>query len=284
MTVRDVVTVLQRAEMVRRIAEEIEGYVVELGLDGRLVELQLEELTGGVRADLRLVGKDYFVESPEWMLAQVTTRLARHLRRRAARSARRRVGAAPAARARSRLVAAAARLPVAQQDPAPARGDRRARHRAVRHAAQGDAARASPISSRSKASARRGHARSRTGCRASRRRRSSIATPELSCSHARGRFSPHGSTARRSGLRRHRRDAAARRRRPRGRGGARPARRHAAVAGLVLHPDIGGLRPAVRGHGAPARDARARGVRRSSRSRRQPESVRGVGRDAHGRA
>jgi len=75
-TVRDVVTVLQRAEMVRRIAEEIEGYVVELGLDGRLVELQLEELTGGVLADLRLVGKDYFVESPEWMLIQVTTRLA----------------------------------------------------------------------------------------------------------------------------------------------------------------------------------------------------------------
>ena len=75
-TVRDVVTVLQRAEMVRRIAEEIEGYVVELGRDGRLVELQLEELTGGVRADLRLVGKDYFVESPEWMLAQVTARLA----------------------------------------------------------------------------------------------------------------------------------------------------------------------------------------------------------------
>ena len=75
-TVRDVVTVLQRAEMVRRIAEEIEGYVVELGLDGRLVELQLEELTGGVLSDLRLVGKDYFVESPEWMLAQVTSRLA----------------------------------------------------------------------------------------------------------------------------------------------------------------------------------------------------------------
>ena len=47
-TVRDVATVLQRAEMVRRIAEEIEGYVVELGVDGRLVELQLEELTGGV--------------------------------------------------------------------------------------------------------------------------------------------------------------------------------------------------------------------------------------------
>ena len=62
-TVRDVVTVLQRAEMVRRIADEIEGYVVELGDDGRLVELQLEELTGGVEDDRRLVGTDYFVES-----------------------------------------------------------------------------------------------------------------------------------------------------------------------------------------------------------------------------
>ena len=55
-TLRDVATVLQRAEMVRRIADEIEGYVVELGDDGRLVELQLEELTGGVEDDRRLVG------------------------------------------------------------------------------------------------------------------------------------------------------------------------------------------------------------------------------------
>jgi diadenylate cyclase len=75
-TVRDVVTVLQRAEMVRRIAEEVEGYVVELGLDGRLVELQLEELTGGVDEDRRLVCKDYFIESVEWVLPQVTSRLA----------------------------------------------------------------------------------------------------------------------------------------------------------------------------------------------------------------
>jgi diadenylate cyclase len=59
-TVRDVATVLQRAEMVRRIAEEIVGYVVELGSDGRLVLLQLEELMGGVEDDRRLVAKDYF--------------------------------------------------------------------------------------------------------------------------------------------------------------------------------------------------------------------------------
>jgi len=58
-TVRDVVTLLQRAEMVRRIAEEIEGYVVELGVDGRLIILQLEELMAGVEDDRRYVFRDY---------------------------------------------------------------------------------------------------------------------------------------------------------------------------------------------------------------------------------
>jgi diadenylate cyclase len=59
-TVRDVVSVLQRAEMVRRIAEELDGYIVELGIDGRLVRLQVEELMGGVDDDRRFVIKDYF--------------------------------------------------------------------------------------------------------------------------------------------------------------------------------------------------------------------------------
>jgi diadenylate cyclase len=58
-TVRDVATLLQRAEMVRRIAEEIEGYVVELGVDGRLIILQLEELMAGVEDDRRHVFQDY---------------------------------------------------------------------------------------------------------------------------------------------------------------------------------------------------------------------------------
>jgi diadenylate cyclase len=43
-TVRDAAAVAQRLEMVRRIASEIEGYVVELGTDGRLLSLQLDEL------------------------------------------------------------------------------------------------------------------------------------------------------------------------------------------------------------------------------------------------
>jgi diadenylate cyclase len=75
-TLRDVSTVLQRAEMVRRIADEIEGYVVELGDDGRLVELQLEELTGGVEDDRRFVALDFFIEAEHRSLDDVTSQLA----------------------------------------------------------------------------------------------------------------------------------------------------------------------------------------------------------------
>jgi diadenylate cyclase len=58
-TIRDVAAVAQRLEMVMRIAAEIEGYVVELGTDGRLLSLQLEELVFGVEAELELVVRDY---------------------------------------------------------------------------------------------------------------------------------------------------------------------------------------------------------------------------------
>jgi diadenylate cyclase len=75
-TLRDVVTVLQRTEMVRRIAEEIDGYVIELGVDGRLVRLQLEELMGGVEDDRRLVIQDYFHEETSWHLEEAMEALA----------------------------------------------------------------------------------------------------------------------------------------------------------------------------------------------------------------
>src|SRR5918911_57372 len=74
-TVRDVVTVLQRAEMVRRIADEIEGSIVELGEDGRLVRLQLEELMGGVEDDRRLVIQDYFHDETAWHLSEAMVAL-----------------------------------------------------------------------------------------------------------------------------------------------------------------------------------------------------------------
>src|SRR5688572_1934984 len=69
-SLRDVVTVLQRTEMVRRIAEEMDGSIVELGVDGRLVRLQLEEMMGGVEDDRRLVIKDYFHEDSNWHLGE----------------------------------------------------------------------------------------------------------------------------------------------------------------------------------------------------------------------
>ncbi len=74
-TLRDVVAVLQRTEMVRRIAEEIDWDIVELGADGRLVRLQLEELMGGVDDDRRLVLRDYFHEGAAWQLGESTGRL-----------------------------------------------------------------------------------------------------------------------------------------------------------------------------------------------------------------
>ncbi len=61
-TVRDVASVIQRLEMVTRIKEEIAGYVLQLGVDGRLLALQLEELTGGLSGDLEWVLHDYLPE------------------------------------------------------------------------------------------------------------------------------------------------------------------------------------------------------------------------------
>jgi diadenylate cyclase len=58
-TVRDVSAVVQRLEMVRRIAAEITDYVIELGTDGRLMKLQLDELIAGVESDRDLIIRDY---------------------------------------------------------------------------------------------------------------------------------------------------------------------------------------------------------------------------------
>ncbi|MGN6240601.1 MAG: DNA integrity scanning diadenylate cyclase DisA, partial [Cellulosimicrobium cellulans] len=58
-TVRDVCAVVQRLEMVARISEEIAGYVIELGTDGRLLALQLDELIGGIGSDREFVIRDY---------------------------------------------------------------------------------------------------------------------------------------------------------------------------------------------------------------------------------
>jgi diadenylate cyclase len=75
-TVRDAAIVSQRLEMVRRIADEVTGEVVELGTDGRLLALQLEELMAGVDMDRELIARDYLPmgrrgRSPERVLASL---------------------------------------------------------------------------------------------------------------------------------------------------------------------------------------------------------------------
>ncbi|CAN5273651.1 DNA integrity scanning diadenylate cyclase DisA [soil metagenome] len=63
-TVRDVAVVVQRLEMVTRIAREIDDYVLQLGSDGRLLLLQLEELITGVDNERSLVVRDYLPSGP----------------------------------------------------------------------------------------------------------------------------------------------------------------------------------------------------------------------------
>jgi diadenylate cyclase len=55
----DVLVVLQRAEMTTRMVEEVERDCVELGSEGRLIRLQLEELFSEVPAEKATVVRDY---------------------------------------------------------------------------------------------------------------------------------------------------------------------------------------------------------------------------------
>lgn len=58
-TIRDVATVVQRMEMIRRITSEINGYLEELGSEGRLLALQVDDLVRGSASERALVLRDY---------------------------------------------------------------------------------------------------------------------------------------------------------------------------------------------------------------------------------
>ena len=62
-TLENVIVAIQRAEMVMRIVEEIQRQIYELGDDGRLVKMQLEELIGGMEKEELLIIKDYMASS-----------------------------------------------------------------------------------------------------------------------------------------------------------------------------------------------------------------------------
>lgn len=63
-TAADVALVAQRLEMVGRVTDEIAGYLVELGTDGRLLGLQVEELTAGIQREREFVFRDYAQSAP----------------------------------------------------------------------------------------------------------------------------------------------------------------------------------------------------------------------------
>jgi diadenylate cyclase len=71
----DVLSVLQRTELVTRMAVEVERYIVELGSEGRLIEMQLEEAMVGVAADRAALVRDYSVEDSEHNLTTVLREL-----------------------------------------------------------------------------------------------------------------------------------------------------------------------------------------------------------------
>ena len=176
-TVRDVAVVAQRLEMVIRIAREIEDYVLELGTDGRLLSLQLEELVTGVDQERELVVRDYLPsgrrsKGPRPTLARLESLSSIDLVDPASASRVLGLGdhldGAVAPRG-YRLLAKVPRLP----------GDRgRAAGRALRHPAEAALGRASTTSRPSRAWASCGPAASARACPAWRSRRSSSATSD----------------------------------------------------------------------------------------------------------
>ena len=58
-TLENVIVAIQRAEKVMKIVDEVQKSIYELGEEGRLLEMQLEELVGGLEKEELLIIKDY---------------------------------------------------------------------------------------------------------------------------------------------------------------------------------------------------------------------------------
>lgn len=62
-TFGDVAVVIQRFEMLRRVAREVNRYIVELGIEGRLVRMQADELTTGADDEYVMLVRDYLPDA-----------------------------------------------------------------------------------------------------------------------------------------------------------------------------------------------------------------------------
>ena len=58
-TLENVINSIQRAEMVMKVVEEVQRAIYELGVEGRLLEMQLEELIGDLEKEELYIIKDY---------------------------------------------------------------------------------------------------------------------------------------------------------------------------------------------------------------------------------
>ncbi|MBD2844752.1 DNA integrity scanning protein DisA [Paenibacillus sp. IB182496] len=76
-TLQEVAGVMQRVEMVLRIKTEIKRYVNELGTEGRLISMQMEELVGGVEEDAWFLMKDYARDNHDDKLRDIRAGLKR---------------------------------------------------------------------------------------------------------------------------------------------------------------------------------------------------------------
>jgi diadenylate cyclase len=76
-TLHDVLTVLQRSELVTRMAVEIERYIVELGSEGRLIEMQLEETIVGTATEKAALVHDYLAHYSEEAFAGAMEQISR---------------------------------------------------------------------------------------------------------------------------------------------------------------------------------------------------------------
>ena len=237
---------------------EIEGYVVELGTDGRLLSLQLDELIAGVETDRELIARDYLPAQHgrrHRTVAEVLADLDALSRHRPARPRRRR----PRPRALRRRRAARhpvtpARLPAAGPGAAAARARWSTGSSSTSAPCRSCSPRASTTCRRSRASARAGPARSARACPGWPSPRSSSGTSESADPRSLRRAAGEGGVAAPASdpqvHQQHRTSlvvrccAAPPGRRPAGPPGAAPCRsRTASCSTTATHPVDGHARP-----------------------------------------
>ncbi|OAB35184.1 DNA integrity scanning diadenylate cyclase DisA [Paenibacillus glacialis] len=76
-TIPEVVNVIQRVEMVLRIKTEIKRYITELGNEGRLISLQMEELVSNMEVEAWLLFRDYARDDNEDKIREIIAGLKR---------------------------------------------------------------------------------------------------------------------------------------------------------------------------------------------------------------